>query len=89
MRPQAKLLSLGVCYLFGGVMLFAYGLMHLRDEVMISVALAWFVLFAILQFVLVRCNYCRWPLLLARKGRAIVPIGWVPAHCAKCGRRPA
>lgn len=85
MRAQTKLTLFGVAYLVGGLLVGGYALLHFSDAVAIAIALAWLALFGTLQFRLLRCHRCGWPLLLARRGRAVVPIGWIPERCAKCG----
>lgn len=82
---QLKLTLVGLLYVAGGVAVGAYALMSLPDKAVIAVLIAWFFLFVVLQFALFRCARCGWPLLLARRGRMILPIGWVPPMCCKCG----
>jgi hypothetical protein len=84
MRANSKLFFFGVAYLVGGLGVFSYSMMHWPDSVTIVLALLWFATFAAAQFLLFRCSRCRWPLLLAKRGRAIVPIGWIPSQCYRC-----
>lgn len=88
-RPRAKLTLLGIGYIVGGMSLFAYALLNLGNAATIALALAWFALFVALQHRLIRCSRCKWPLLFVRRGRAIIPIGWIPEQCSKCGAHTA
>lgn len=85
MRARVTLGFLGLLYVLGGLLVLGYALVNLSDGATVALALCWLALFVILLFRFVRCRRCRWPLLLARRGRSIIPIGWVPERCAKCG----
>jgi hypothetical protein len=72
-------------YIVGGISLLGYALVKLSDAAFIVLALVWFASFVVLQFKLIRCSRCDWPLLLVRRGRTTIPIGWIPERCSKCG----